>query len=593
MLYDLPATDGDLHAPSPEAAREALRLAEEVAGFGAWVLDLEDPARNYWSPSLYRLTGVPASWRPDFQAWLACIPADDRARVEAAVRRAVRREAGFEIAYRFQGPDGRMRWHESRGSVQRDSTAIVGVTLDVTEREQQLAEIGANERRLRLALEVGQMAVWDYDVATDALTGSPELRRLLGYGPDDEIDLAFLRARYYPGELQRIRQIGVEAIARGERTFEAEYRFYRLDGALRWYLLRAEVLFDRAGAPVRTFGVLLDTTSRKQAEADLRQREADLRAAVAAGKLATFEFDYTTHEFTSAWGMAALYGAAADREFTVDDARARYLPEDAVALADQLRAELRDPQVTETSWLFRIVLPDGRTRCLEGRGEYIRGADGRALRSRGIVQDVTERQQWEARQKILFDELSHRVKNTLAIVQSLAQQSLRHVPADLGRRDFEARLGALARAHNILTRQQWERVRLSDVMDATFEGALGGDRDRVMIEGPEVCLEPQVAVSFALAVHELCTNAIKYGALSAPEGSVTCAWELTGPDADVLRFEWRERGGPPVAEPSARGFGSRLIEGALASQIGGEARLSFEPDGLVCIVEARLPEPLC
>ena len=528
MLHDLQPIDADLDplpAPSPEAAREALRLAEDVASFGAWVLDLDDPARNYWSPSLYRLTGAPASWRSDYPAWLACIHEEDRVRVEAAVRRALRQEAGFAVAYRFHGPDGRAGWHEARGSIQRDAggqaTAIVGVTLDVTERERRLAETGANEQRLRLALEVGQMAVWDYDVATDTLTGSPELRRILGYGPGDDIDLTDLRARYYPGELERVRQIGIEAMARGERTFEAEYRFRRLDGELRWLMLRAEVSFDETGAPVRTFGVLLDTTSRKRAEADLREREADLRSALAAGKLATFEFDFATHAFTSAWGMAALYGVPADRGFTVEDVRARYHPEDAAALAAQLKDELRDPEVRETKWLFRIVLPDGAVRWLEGRGEYTRGADGQVLISRGIVLDVTERQQWVERQKILFDELSHRVKNTLAIVQSLAQQSLRRVPPELGRRDFEARLGVLARAHNILTRQHWERVHLSDVMDATLEGALGGDRDRVRTAGPEVCLAPQVAVSFALAIHELCTNAIKYGALSAPGGSVT------------------------------------------------------------------------
>ena len=202
--------------------------------------------------------------------------------------------------------------------------------------------------------------------------------------------------------------------------------------------------------------------------------------------------------------------------------------------------------------------------------------------------DLIERKQAEERQALLINELNHRVKNTLAIVQALAQQTFRapEVPK-LARKAFEGRLEALASAHDLLTREQWESADLAGVVDDALNAC--GVRDRVEVEGPALRLGPTTAVTLAIALHELCTNAIKYGALSVESGTVTIGWEILKGMQPRLHFRWTESGGPPVAAPDSRGFGSRLIERALANEMKGKARLEFRPEGVVLTVDAPLP----
>jgi PAS domain S-box-containing protein len=212
---------------------------------------------------------------------------------------------------------------------------------------------------------------------------------------------------------------------------------------------------------------------------------------------------------------------------------------------------------------------------------------GKPVGLHAIARDVTERRRAEERQALLVNELNHRVKNTLALVQGLALQSFREGrdPAE-ARLAFQRRLAALAAAHDLLTRESWEGATLSGLAEGGLGHLTGGER-RVEIGGPDVTLGPKEAVSLVLALHELSTNASKYGALSNGEGRVRVSWQLEG---STLRLEWRETGGPPVAAPEHRGFGLRMIERALAADLGGSVRMDFEPAGLVCRIEKLLEE---
>jgi PAS domain S-box-containing protein len=210
-----------------------------------------------------------------------------------------------------------------------------------------------------------------------------------------------------------------------------------------------------------------------------------------------------------------------------------------------------------------------------------------------VGRDVTERRRFEDHQTLLVNELNHRVKNTLAIVQSLAQQSFKSVASPQeARRSFDARLTALAAAHNLLTRQSWENASLKETLSAAVSATAGAKAAQVVLNGPEVTLPPQTAVSVAMAAHELCTNAVKYGALSNDGGSVAVDWKIVhGESGARLHLEWLEQGGPPVAAPGRRGFGSRLIERGLAAELRGTVRLEFAASGVRCILEAPLPAP--
>ncbi len=191
--------------------------------------------------------------------------------------------------------------------------------------------------------------------------------------------------------------------------------------------------------------------------------------------------------------------------------------------------------------------------------------------------------------RLLVDELNHRVKNTLAIVQGLAQQTFKGSAATSVARDaFEGRLVALASAHNLLTRESWEAAGLNDIVVAAFHAHAVPFR-RFTVDGPALRLEPKTAVTLAMALHELTTNARKYGSLSGDDGAVSVTWDLT--DDRHLNLRWAEHGGPTVVEPNGRGFGSRMIERALATELRGSVRLSFPSTGVICEIDAQLPDP--
>ncbi len=206
--------------------------------------------------------------------------------------------------------------------------------------------------------------------------------------------------------------------------------------------------------------------------------------------------------------------------------------------------------------------------------------------------DITERKTADARQRLLVNELNHRVKNTLATVQAIAAQSLRDPDvAPEARERFLARLMALASANDVLVARTWSGATLHSV--AAQMARPHGDGERFAIEGPDVHLAPQTATAMALGLHELATNAAKYGALSTPDGRVSLSWTVDGKDEfRRLRLTWRERGGPAVGKPGPSGFGSRLIKRGLASELRAEVKLAFEPAGVVFTLAAPLSESL-
>jgi len=212
-----------------------------------------------------------------------------------------------------------------------------------------------------------------------------------------------------------------------------------------------------------------------------------------------------------------------------------------------------------------------------------------------IIDDIGARKQAEAEQKryqgqlrLMINELNHRVKNTLATVQSMASQTLRgESDPDVVYEKLEARLLGLSQAHDVLTRERWHGAELRDVAERALGPFAGATTGQIRIEGPAAWLAPGAALSMALIFHELATNAVKYGALSVPEGRVELTWMLEGP---ALTVTWAEAGGPPVTPPTRRGFGTRLIERGLRGELRGSVAMTYAPEGLICIMKAQLAE---
>jgi PAS domain S-box-containing protein len=236
----------------------------------------------------------------------------------------------------------------------------------------------------------------------------------------------------------------------------------------------------------------------------------------------------------------------------------------------------------------RFVRRDGRAIWCSIRSSTVRDATGNFLYGVRVVQDITARKEADLRQKLLMDELNHRVKNTLATVQSLATQTARgtHSP-EAFRQSFEGRLIALSQAHDQLTERRWANADLRAIVTAATAPFARGS-DRIVISGHDVTVTPRMALTLAMVFHELTTNAVKYGALSAPAGRVDVNWRIGAGAAQTLEIGWLESGGPIVAEPQRRGFGSRFIEGSVSAELNGEARLAFDQSGLRCAIVVPL-----
>jgi two-component sensor histidine kinase len=232
----------------------------------------------------------------------------------------------------------------------------------------------------------------------------------------------------------------------------------------------------------------------------------------------------------------------------------------------------------------------GNSRYWDVQVSPIFGEDGKPSHILSISRDITELAEFQERQKVLTAELQHRIKNSLAMVSAIANQTIRGDDIEAARNAFTARLMTLSHAHDILVQTSWVSAPIKDVV----EGALAPHRPghgRIEVSGPELLLPPKPALAIAVALHELATNAAKYGALSNDAGKVTVFWKTngSGPTAS-FHFDWVETGGPRVAEPepSQRGFGTRLIERMLKSDFGGEVVMDFKPEGFVCTLVAPL-----
>lgn len=207
----------------------------------------------------------------------------------------------------------------------------------------------------------------------------------------------------------------------------------------------------------------------------------------------------------------------------------------------------------------------------------------------GSCTDITDHRVAQRSQRVLINELSHRLKNTLSVVQAMAEQTFREGrPMGAAVTCFAGRLRALAAAQDQLIATAWEEVPLADVVEATvLPFDCGGAR--IQRQGPPLILSAETAVSLTMALHELLTNAVKYGALSNDTGTVSIAWSCTDPACGRLRLEWKEQGGPAVTTPLERGFGSRFIERGVGCGTEGSSTLRFEPDGVRWVLETALP----
>jgi PAS domain S-box-containing protein len=376
--------------------------------------------------------------------------------------------------------------------------------------------------------------------------------------------------------------------------FNQEYRIFRgTDGALCWIEAFGRAFFQN-GQCVRFVGVVSDVTERKLADTDRELREATMALALDAGNVGTWDFDVPRRDLRWSERALGMFGMSPDQDLGLDDFYAAMHPEDREATRTALITAMTPGLSPDIDVEYRTIgRDDGLERWISAKGRGFFDEAGLPTRVVGATVDITERKKAELHLRLLVNELNHRVKNSLATIQAIAAQTF-HAARSLpqAQEAFTARIIALAEAHDLLTRENWEGADLMDLLarlEVLHGAALYKEAARFTFTGPPVRLSPRIALSLSMALHELATNAVKYGALSLPGGQVTIAWNVApGRPHPRLHLTWTETGGPPVSPPTRRGFGSRLIERGLALELAGEAHIDFQPSGVVCRIEAGL-----
>lgn len=586
-------------------AEKALRASEEryqlalraASGVGTWDWDIV--ADKVYADARYavfhNVDPERAAAGVSLAEYSKALHPDDFARMLQSGRTHLKNTGDFDEEYRLIQADGSIRWVQTRGRVERDANGWAvrhrGVMVDITERKRIEQALEAAEADLRIAVDAAGLGRWDHNPQTGERYWDKRCREIYGL-PDGMIEnpLDAFERLVHPDDLPSVMEAVRTAMdPASDNTINREYRIRRdNDGAVRWIETFGRAFFHD-GQCVRIVGVVSDVSDRKEVEADQVLREATMALALDAGNVGTWDYDVRKRLLRWSERGYDMFGMTPGADVGLDDFYAAMHPDDREATRQALLAAMDPGQRADIDVEYRTIGRDDRQeRWISAKGRGFFDEAGKPARVVGATVDITERKKAELHLRLLVNELNHRVKNSLATIQAIAAQTF-HAARSLpqAQEAFSARIVALAEAHDLLTRENWEGADLLDLLGRLED--LHGGSGRFTTEGGSVRLSPRMALSLSMALHELATNAVKYGALSSLEGQVRISWVVVPGGAHPrLVLTWTESGGPPVSPPTRRGFGSRLIERGLAAELSGEARIDFQPNGVVCRIEAGL-----
>ncbi|WP_246191491.1 PAS domain-containing sensor histidine kinase [Aureimonas leprariae] len=616
-------TDQHLAGVRLEELQGQLAQAQEAGGVGLCTVEIATGTLTA-TPGFSRLYGLPhLDTRPADDFGALVIPEDRHLVSSDATRRTG--EAPTDVTYRIRRADtGEVRWIERKGDFQRGGDGrpvrFVGTARDVTDqvasrrRQDMLLATGD---RLRDLTEPAEIAFVACEALASALGAG-----LVGYGDVDPLAETITVERDWtaPGVASlagtlRFRDFGsyVEDLQRGEtvivRDCETDPRTRDFAEALKERHARAFVnmpVIER-GVFVALLYVSTDrprdwtaeelafvhdvadrvrvATEKVRGDRALRESDERQRLALSIGEVGTFDLDLSTGFVILDERARAAFGVLDGRLVTQGEKLGAVHPDDRAAFDAVFRAAAAGGTF---DLQFRTVgVDDAKVRWVALKGRVIGGA-----RFIGAVLDVTERVEADERRAVLNAELAHRLKNNLALVQSIATQTLRSAPdMATARTALTERIGALAKAHDILVVGRRDAGDLRAIVASAV--ALHDEGGRVRLEGPAVLVGPKAALTLSLIVHELSTNAVKYGSLSVEAGHVEVDWSIADDLATrrpTLTFEWREVGGPPVTPPTKTSFGMRLIGIGVSGAAEGTSEITYAPEGLRCRIVASLTE---
>lgn len=482
----------------------------------------------------------------------------------------------------------------SRRFVRHDASflqSVANVIANAVRNERTMRRLRENERRLTLALESAEMGMWEVNPATGEAVWNKREYELLGLEPGQPAHSELFWERVHADDAEWLRAAVTSTLQFGE-TFDVEFRIVLPGGEVRWLAGRAVVVRDDQGQPIRLLGVNNDITHRKRAEEALVSSEdryrsiceemesiyrtAPIGLAVLDCDLRFLRLNDTLAKITGR-GPSAHIGRRAHEILPGLENVADRLRRAVDAATPLLNVELEGApgsQGEARNWLCSFV--------------PLTGPSGRVESISCVMQDISERKGVERHQELLLAELSHRVKNMLSTVLSIASRTIRRTQdLDQFQEAFEGRILALSRAHDLITRVQWGAIDLRRLAAEILDPYVEHER-KCSLEGPPLQLPPKVAVSLTMVLHELTTNAAKYGCLSQPTGHVALRWELEVENGErLLILDWQEHDGPTVSAPDEEGLGSQIIRSTVEYELSGSASIRYERDGVRC--RLRLP----
>jgi PAS domain S-box-containing protein len=475
---------------------------------------------------------------------------------------------------------GSVRQHEFTEIAEREITArkLVEETLAKT-----IAELAGIQSAIS---EAAIIAITDVTGRIEQVNDN--FVRISKYSREELIgqDHRIVNSGFHPKEF--IRDIWL-TIANG-KVWRNQIQNRAKDGSLYWVDTTIAPIRNEHGKVFKYMAVRFDITERKRAESVLRESEERFRALFELGPVAVYFCDASgviqnfNHRAAELWGREPALEDTDERfcgSFKLFRPDGSFMPHEQCPMVEVIAGKIsgvRDAEVL-------IERPDGSEVSVVVNIRPLKNERGEITGAINCFYDITDRKEAEQRQHFLMSELTHRSKNLLAVIASIASRSLSGTRSLTEAREVPThRIQALARSQSALLIGGFEGAPIAEIIRLEFEGF----SDQVKSVGPNVLLNPRVAQTFALVVHELATNATKYGALSVPNGQVAIHWSVEGTGAEArFNFRWQERNGPPVVPPTRRGFGHMVIEKA-AAQDFGLPKIRFASDGLCYEIDAPL-----
>lgn len=447
------------------------------------------------------------------------------------------------------------------------------------------------------ALAAASPAIWDWDAATGAFLASEAFLRIHGFPPQSSISLDDFIACILGADAG-----WASALARQDLTLPATVR-YRIrradDGGIRWMRSRLTPAFAGTGSDVvAVTGIAEDVTEIEQATQSLAESERRLRLAVEAGRMAVWEVDLDTGQLAQSRELNALLGLPPTARPALSDVRKLYAPGELERLTRDgvTREVVRERAAqghysrredgphamqdrTQLQAEFSLITPAGVSKRLMLRAQYALVGEERQTIT-GVLVDLTEQAHARERLAVVARELRHRVKNTLSIAQALATQTFRnHTDVNAALEDYGARLRALGSATDSMLTEDVDETDLHTLAHKITGPYREPSGSNLRIEGEAIALSAKSAAAVGMVLHELSTNAVKYGSLSASPGHVALTWRRVEP-GHVVEMKWTESGGPPVREPQRLGFGTRLVRSLVSRDLGGTFDVLYAATGL-------------